>query len=236
MSIKKDKRFDKLHLDFSKMKLVLFEQFEILDELVLTGLNKMDPKTVDHFKKNEEKLDQFELKMSDNIILTMGLQQPMAKDLRLMVSYFRMIGHLERIGDQLNNVMRFFHKMDPPCIPENQKESVLNMLSISEKMVRKALISFEDGDHEYAIWTIKNDEIVDEMQSQLLKRMVKKNAPEGVEPTIIYNLLNFNSILGSIERIADNATNIAEASIYYLQGIDLRHQELPEEDDKEPTK
>lgn len=230
MSIKKDKKFNKLDNDFAKMKALLFQQFEILEEVVNNGLDDVEKTTIDTFTKNENKLDQFELKMSDNIIETIGLQHPMARELRLLVSYFRMINHVERIGDQLNNVMRFFHKMDPPTIPENQKDSVLNMLSLSEKMVKKALISFEDGDHEYAIWTIKNDEIVDEMQSQILKRMVRKNAPKNTDPTEIFNLLNFNSILGNIERIADNATNIAEASIYYQQGIDLRHQELPEED------
>ncbi len=230
MPIKKDKKFDKLNNDFAKMKTLVFQQFEILEEVVNNGLDEVEKSTIDTFNKNESKLDQFELKMSDNIIQTIGLQHPMARELRLLVSYFRMIGHVERIGDQLNNVMRFFHKMDPPNIPENQKDSVLNMLSLSEKMVKKALISFEDGDHEYAIWTIKNDEIVDEMQSQILKRMVRKNAPKNTDPTEIFNLLNFNSILGNIERIADNATNIAEAAIYYQQGIDLRHQELPEED------
>ncbi|PCH68596.1 MAG: phosphate transport system regulatory protein PhoU [Bacteroidales bacterium] len=230
MSIKKDKRFEKLDNDFAKMQSLLFQQFGILEEVVNNGLNEVEKGLIDTFKKNESKIDQLENKMSDNIIQTIGLQHPMASDLRLLVSYFRMIGHVERIGDQLNNIMRFFHKMDPPTIHNDHKDSVLNMLSISEEMVKKALISFEDGDREYAIWTIKNDEIVDEMQSKILKRMVRKNSPKGSEPTEIFNLLNFNSILGNIERIADNATNIAEASIYYQQGIELRHQDLPEED------
>jgi len=230
MSIKKDKKFDKLHSDFSKMKLILQEQFEIMDEVVSYGLDIIDAKRVDKFKNNENKLDNLEIKMSDNIILTMGLQQPMASELRLLVSYFRMIGFIERIGDQLNNVLRYIQKMEPPFIPEKHRDSLLNMLSISEKMVRKALISFEDNDMEYAIWTIKNDEFVDEMRYDLMKRMVKKETPEGVDQNDIFNLLNFGNILSSIERVADNATNIAEASIYYQQGIDLRHQDLPEED------
>lgn len=230
MSIKKDKKFEKLNNDFGKMQSLLFQQFEILDEVVNNGLDKIKEGLVDKFKKNEIKIDQFEIKMSDNIIQTIGLQHPMASELRLLVSYFRIIGHTERIGDQLNNIMRFFHKMDPPTIHNDHKDSVLNMLSMSEKMVKKALIAFEDGDREYAIWTIKNDEIVDEMQSTILRRMVRKNSPTGEEPTEIFNLLNFNSILGNIERVADNATNIAEAAIYYQQGVDLRHQELPEED------
>ncbi|WP_321298119.1 PhoU domain-containing protein [Marinifilum fragile] len=230
MSIKKDKKFDKLHADFSKMKLILQEQFEIMDEIVSYGLDIIDVKRVEKFESNENKLDNLEIKMSDNIILTMGLQQPMASELRLLISYFRMIGFIERIGDQLNNVLRFIQKMEPPFIPEKHRDSLLNMLSISEKMVRKALISFEDSDMEYAIWTIKNDEFVDEMRYDLMKRMVKKETPEGVDQHDIYNLLNFGNILSSIERVADNATNIAEASIYYQQGIDLRHKDISEEE------
>ncbi|MCY1636186.1 phosphate signaling complex PhoU family protein [Marinifilum sp. D737] len=230
MSIKKDKKFDKLHSDFSKMKLILQEQFEIMDEVVSYGLDIIDAKRIEKFKSNEDKLDNLEIKMSDNIILTMGLQQPMASELRLLVSYFRMIGFMERIGDQLNNVLRYIEHMEPPFIPEKHRDSLLNMLSISEKMVRKALISFEDSDMEYAIWTIKNDEFVDEMRYDLMKRMVKKETPEGVDQNDMYNLLNFGNILSSIERVADNATNIAEASIYYQRGIDLRHKDISEED------
>ncbi|MGQ1909999.1 phosphate signaling complex PhoU family protein [Marinifilum sp. RC60d5] len=230
MSIKKDKKFDKIHSDFGKMKLILQEQFEILENVVLLGLDIIDVKEVEKFKINETILDKFELKLSDNIIQTIGLQHPMASDLRLLISYFRMIGHIERIGDQLNNILRFINKMEPPFIPETHRESLLDMLSISEKMVRKALISFEDLDHEYAIWTIKNDELVDEMQYNLLKRMVKKHTPKDIDKTGIYNLINFASILSNIERIADNATNIAEASIYFQQGIDLRHQDLPDKE------
>lgn len=227
MSIKKDKKLNKLHVDFSRMKLLLNQQFECLEEVIQKGLQNVSQKKRELFRENEENLDQFELKMSENIIQTIGLQHPMAGELRLLISYFRMIGHMERIGDQLNNIMRFIHKLEPQEIPENQKEPLLNMLSISENMVRKSLISFEDGDHEYAIWTIKNDEVVDEMQYQLLKRMLTKSCSEE-EENKIYNLLNFGSILGSLERIADNATNIAEAAIYHQQGIDLRHSDLPE--------
>jgi phosphate transport system protein len=230
MSIKKDKKFEKITTDFGKMQSLLFKQFEILDEVVNNGLDKIENSLVDTFNKNEIKIDQLELKINENIIQTIGLQQPMASELRLLVSYFRIIGDTERIGDQLNNIMNFFHKMDPPTIHDDHKDSVLNMLSMSEKMVKKALISFEDGDREYAIWTLKNDEIVDEMQSTILRRMVRKNSPQGSDPTEVFNLLNFNSILSNIERVADHATNIAEAAIYYQQGIDLRHQELPEED------
>ena len=230
MSIKKDKKFDGINKDFQKMKSILYEQFETLENVILTGLDTCSKKELEIFSKNETKLDQLELKMSENIIQTIGLQQPMARELRQLISYLRMLGDMERIGDQLNNILHFFMDLTPKQLPENQKESIHNMFDMSLIMVRKALASFENEDHETAVWTIMNDEVVDDMQRKLIKRMLIKSTPPGVALEDITNILNFGSILNSIERIADNATNIAEASIYYQDGRDLRHSDLSDTD------
>lgn len=228
MSIKKDKKFEGINKDFQKMKSLLYEQFETLENVILTGLDTLSKKELETFSKNEAKLDQLELKMSHSIIQTIGLQQPMAGELRQLISYLRMLGDMERIGDQLNNILHFFKELTPKELPENQKESIHNMYDMSLIMVRKALDSFEKEDHETAIWTIKNDEVVDDMQRKLINRMLRKSTPPNVAIEDVTNILNFGSILNSIERIADNATNIAEASIYYQNGTDLRHKELPD--------
>ena len=228
MSIKKDKRFEGINKDFQKMKALLYAQFEILGNVILNGLESVSKNQLDTFSKNEKKLDQMELKMSDNIVLTIGLEQPMAGELRQLISYLRMLGDMERIGDQLNNILHFFQELTPKELPENQKESIHNMYDMSLIMVRKALESFENEDHETAIWTIKNDEVVDDMQRKLISRILRKSTPPNIAIEDAMNILNFGSILNSIERIADNATNIAEASIYYQNGIDLRHSELPD--------
>jgi len=231
MSIKKDKRFESINKDFQKMKSLLYAQFETLENVILSGLDSVSKKDLDNFSKNEKKLDQMELKMSHNIILTIGLEQPMAGELRQLISYLRMLGDMERIGDQLNNILHFFKELTPKELPENQKESIHNMYDMSLIMVKKALDSFENEDHETAIWTIKNDEVVDDMQRKLISRMLRKSTPPNMAIEDASNILNFGSILNSIERIADNATNIAEASIYYQDGIDLRHQDLTETDE-----
>jgi len=231
MSIKKDKRFESINKDFQKMKSLLYEQFETLENVILSGLDSVSKKELDNFSKNEKKLDQMELKMSHNIILTIGLEQPMAGELRQLISYLRMLGDMERIGDQLNNILHFFKELTPKELPENQKESIHNMYDMSLIMVRKALDSFENEDHETAIWTIQNDEVVDDMQRKLISRMLRKSTPPTMAIEDATNILNFGSILNSIERIADNATNIAEASIYYQDGTDLRHKDLTETDE-----
>ncbi|WP_195715307.1 PhoU domain-containing protein [Ancylomarina sp. 16SWW S1-10-2] len=214
------------------MKSLLYAQFETIENIILSGLESVSKNELENFSKNEKKLDQMELKMSDNIVLTIGLEQPMAGELRQLVSYLRMLGDMERIGDQLNNILHFFQELTPKELPENQKESIHNMYDMSLIMVRKALESYENEDHETAIWTIKNDEVVDDMQRKLISRMLRKSTPPNIAIEDAINILNFGSILNSIERIADNATNIAEASIYYQDGIDLRHSDLPDSNDE----
>ncbi len=231
MSIKKDKRFEGINKDFQKMKSLLYAQFDTLENVILSGLESVSKQDIDNFSKNEKKLDQMELKMSNNIILTIGLEQPMAGELRQLITYLRMLGDMERIGDQLNNILHFFKKLTPKELPENQKESIHNMYDMSLIMVRKALESFENEDHETAIWTIMNDEVVDDMQQKLISRMLRKSTPPNMAIEDATNILNFGSILNSIERIADKATNIAEASIYYQDGTDLRHSDLSETDE-----
>jgi len=111
-------------------------------------------------------------------------------------------------------------------------ESVLtlhNMLKITSKMVNKALLSFINNDQEFASWTIMKDASFDDMNQKLLKRNIKAaGLPKKIQATL-NSLIDVRSIIASIERIGDHATNIAEASIYAISGSNIRHQDLKNE-------
>ena len=229
MNIGKDQIFKRIDKDFNKAKSLVFVQFEILEQMISNGIDAINPERLKQFKDNEKELDQFEISIGDEIIQTIVKHQPMASDLRRIISTFRMINNLERIGDQLNNIAQFIDNLTNHQIAEHQKESIANMFSMSQNMVTKALVSFRDGDYDYAIWTIKNDEIVDQLQQKLLTKNILKQSKQDLGTSEITDILNYANILSSIERIADHATNIAEASIYYLKGIDLRHVDLDQQ-------
>jgi phosphate transport system protein len=98
------------------------------------------------------------------------------------------------------------------------------MLLVSINMVQKSILSFTNNDKEYAIWTIKNDDIVDEMNNKLIKKAITKSKLPEETQQLLFSFININSIISNIERIADHATNVAEASIYALEGRDIRHK------------
>jgi len=91
-------------------------------------------------------------------------------------------------------------------------------------------------DKEYAIWTIQNDSVVDKMNHKLLTKAIDKNEISDEIKQMLLSFTNLRSIISNIERIADHATNIAEASIYSLDGTDIRHTKLKNDDvDKKDT-
>jgi phosphate transport system protein len=104
---------------------------------------------------------------------------------------------------------------------------VLNVMLLSGiSMVEKSLLSFINNDNEYAVWTIKNDEIVDDMNSKLLINSISKAKVSDKTKEMLLSYIDLKNIITNLERIADHATNIAEASIYSIHGTDIRHSGL----------
>jgi len=85
------------------------------------------------------------------------------------------------------------------------------------------LLSFVNNDQEFAIWTIKNDAVIDEMNNKLLANSISRADIDRKTKEMLLSYVDIKNIITNIERIADHATNIAEATIYSLQGTDIRH-------------
>ena len=90
----------------------------------------------------------------------------------------------------------------------------------------KAILSFVNSDKEFAIWAIQNDEVVDDMNHKLIRKAIAKSKLPDETQQLLFSFIHINSIISSIERIADHATNVAEASIYAMEGTDIRHHNM----------
>ena len=218
------------------------DDFESLSNLVLLQLDNLE-KIIDDFsvenanskekslEKNEAKLDQFEVKISERIINAIVLYQPMASDLRRLFAIYRMTLNLERIGDMVINIIHYMQQINNPALFQKNSVLIKNMLIMSTNMVTKALLSFTNNDKSYAIWTLKNDEVIDELNHKLMKNAIKQDYIGDETQDLLLNFINLKGIISDIERIADHATNIAEASIYASEGTDIRHQGIENLDD-----
>jgi phosphate transport system protein len=190
----------------------------------MAGPEEIESNRIRHeIMKNEDKIDKYEVLVSDKFISSIVLYQPVASDIRKIVAIYRMTINLERIGDLVMNILHSIENLKGSEEYIAMIEVITGMLLSGITMVEKSLLSFINNDNEYAIWTIKNDEIVDDMNRKLLINSISKANVSDRTREMLLSYVDLKNIITNIERIADHATNIAEASIYSLQGTDIRH-------------
>lgn len=226
MTLKKDDAISAIMSDFEDFANLVLHQLDILETLLSSGETKFPKDQSKELYENEDKLDKLEVKLSDKIINTITLYQPVASDIRKIMACYRIIISLERVGDMVINVLRFVETIKTPKVYNELSEVVSNMLIQSSNMVNKSLLAFTNDDKDYAIWTIKNDSVVDELNKKMLKKAIKKSTSSNEEKQLLLSFINMNGMVTTIERIADQATNIAEAAIYSIEGKDIRHKDL----------
>ncbi|MFZ2794408.1 MAG: PhoU domain-containing protein [Prolixibacteraceae bacterium] len=228
MNIKKENAILEVIEKFSDYSELILHQLTLLEKIINSGSQLIPSDILEEIMSNEEKSDKFEIKLSEKIINTIVLQQPLASDLRKLMACYQMVINLERIGDLVINIVNFIPKIKDQEIYGIMTDVIYNMLIVTQNMVQKSILSFTQGDREYAIWTIKNDPVVDEMNQKLVKKVISKSGLPEETRQILLSFIHTNSIISSIERIADHATNVAEATIYALDGTDIRHQNKEE--------
>jgi len=232
MSTKKEQSIQEIMSNFQEMADLVLAQLNLIEKL-MTGEDGNEIKDlIIKINQNEKKIDQYEIIVSDKFINAIVLYQPVASDIRKLVAVYRMILNLERIGDLVMNISHTIEILRDSAEYKAMSGVILNMLMSGRMMVEKSLLSFVNSDPDYAIWTIKNDTIVDEMNQKLLRNSISKARMSAKTREMLLSYADLKNIITNIERIADHATNIAEATIYSLQGTDLRHSGADEESQK----
>ena len=226
MTSKKDDAINSILRDFEEFANLVLHQLDLLEKIVNNGGAVIAVEILNEMSSNEKKIDKLEVKISDKIVNTIVLYQPVATDIRKIFACFRIINSLERIGDMAMTILGFIQSIKPLKIYDELNDAITNMLMNSTNMVTKAVLAFSNDDKEYAIWTIKNDTVVDEMNKKMLKKAVKKSADSDENKQLLMNFISMHGIVTNIERIAGHATNIAEAAIYSIEGKDIRHKPL----------
>ncbi len=211
--------------DFESLSKLTLKQLELLEEVIVTRQTGIPTEIVQQIRKNERKIDAYEIKISNRIISTIVLYKPVASELRRIMASYRMITNLERIGDLIMKIVNVLKNLKDTSLLLLNQEDINKMLAVTIEMVSKATFSFTDNDKEAALWTLRSDSFVDDLNRQILKNSILAEKSSGKLQKVILNFIGIKSIISSIERIADHAAHIAEASIFAYEGTDIRHQD-----------
>jgi len=230
MSTKKEQAINDIMNSFREMANLTLGQLSLLEKLMTTSDNTDFESIVSIIKENENRIDNFEVIISEQFTNTIVLYQPLASDVRRIVACYRMTLNLERISDRIMNMIRILSKIRNTTEYSQVSLVINNMLAAGIVMVEKSLLSFTNSDPDFAIWTIKNDSVIDEMNHKLLQNHINKTDMDEKTRTMLNSYIEIRDMISNIERVADHATNIAEASIYSMQGTDIRHTGIGKED------
>jgi phosphate transport system protein len=207
---------DKLRTRIIKMGSLVDEQVEY----AFRALTEWNVAMASLVMERDTKVDKLDFKIEKQCQRIFALQQPVARDLRLIMAALKINSDLERMGDLAFNVARSVETL-LPYRAQVDKLDLMQMTAAVQKMVRHTIDSFVNNDPELAISVMKSDIRVDQYEERLSKQIVDmmKKDSEFVEPgaTLIVQLRH-------MERLADHATNIAEDVIFFTEAKVVRNR------------
>ncbi|MGC1392238.1 MAG: PhoU domain-containing protein [Bacteroidales bacterium] len=226
MKTKREESVIEIINTFEEMSDIVLNQLTLLEKYMAKTNDEEHIQIASKIRENEDRIDRFEVLVSEKFINLIILYQPVASDIRKIIAIDRMTINLERIGDRVMNILHAIENIENSQEYKAMIDVLTVMLLSGTSMVEKALLSFINNDNEYAVWTIKNDVVVDEMNNKLLINSISKAKVSDKTKEMLLSYVDLKDIITNLERIADHATNIAEASIYSIQGTDIRHSGL----------
>jgi phosphate transport system protein len=188
--------------------------------LALEAYISADLNLCQHVFEIEAAINAAETSVDEMAYDLLAKEQPMAIDLRFILSVIKINGDLERIGDQASNIaQRALSNKDLPQI-----SLPIDIPEMGERvgiMIRTAIQALLEADAKLAESVLAMDDEVDEMnrnvQSELVEVMMQ-------HPVVSSQALNAIIVSRNLERAADHATNIAEDVIFWVRGSDVRHK------------
>jgi len=208
--------------DLEQLKARLLEMGGLAEERVRTaldGLINRDSDAVARVLDGDRPINQLHIEIDNRCFTLLALHQPMAVDLRAIVSAVKINTDLERVGDLAVNIAEAVRRyMQHP--PVKELIDIPRMAVIAQDMLRDALDAYVRRDTFLAQNVLDRDDELDALKTlvfrELLNHMLRD--PGTIEPSLDLILISRH-----LERIGDHATNVAEDVIFMVSAKDVRH-------------
>jgi len=212
-------RFQQSLDDLKENLLVMAGLAEQAIQRSIEAYRTRDLSICDLVSRSELAINRLERDIDQAALDLLAMEQPMAIDLRFILSVIKINADLERVGDAAKSISERVRHMTQMAVVDLPVD-IPKMASLASEMVRKSLQAFIEADAELARVVLTMDDAVDAMNRGAYKALTKVMEEES---HIAPQALNALMISRSLERVADHATNIAEDIIFWVQGSDVRH-------------
>ncbi len=208
--------------DLEQLKARLLEMGGLAEERVRTaldGLINRDSDAVARVLDGDRPINQLHIEIDNRCFTLLALHQPMAVDLRAIVSAVKINTDLERVGDLAVNIAEAVVRYTRHA-PVKELIDIPRMGTIAQTMLRDALDSYVKRDTALAQSVLDCDDELDALKTQVFRELLTYmlQDPSTIEPALDLILVSRH-----LERIGDHATNIAEDVIFIVSARDVRH-------------
>jgi phosphate transport system protein len=218
-----------IDIQLEKLKVKLIKMCSLVDEQVEYAIKAVDENNneiANIVEERDARVDKYDNKIEKVCHKIFALNQPVAMDLRLIISSLKINSNLERIGDLAVNIARNARDLSskPGFFP---KLHFSEIAYIARDMINKAIDSFIGSDVELAGSVIETDDKLDSLVKEDTNTLIQimKDDPENVATALI-----FYSINEELERIGDHAVNIGREVYFIVNARSMKHRnEIDEE-------
>lgn len=205
-----------------------YEQLDqIIDDLVeLTGtvrtavahatkaLLEADGQIAEKVIDGDKVVDEVTDEIEERTLLLLATQQPVASDLRQLVSTLRMVADLQRMGDLSVHVAKIARRRLPDvAVPQTLAPTIASMAKVADEMIDSASRIVANRDVPAAFKLEEEDDEMDRLRKELFRILLANEWEHGVEPAVDLALLG-----RYYERIGDHAVNMARRVVFLVTG------------------
>ena len=185
-----------------------------------------DPDVGEVLRESDQRIDELEIEIDERVVELLALQQPMASDLRQIITTNKVSNDLERMGDHAVNIARAVTRLQgAPPVPKVRE--LEDMIEITRDMVSDAMAAYVSRNAGTARMVCVTDDRVDDLKRSVFRILVTHMLED---PKRISAALELLLISQNLERTADLATNISEDVVFLVEGRTIKHGAEIDED------
>jgi phosphate transport system protein len=210
-------------IQLEKLKTKLYKMCSLVDEQVefaIKSLEKVDPELANIVLKRDSKIDKYDDKIERICQKLFALNQPVAMDLRYVMSALKINANLERVGDLSVNIARLSLEISEP-VEIYSKINFGEISYLTKFMIKNAIDSFIRIDAELARQVLSTDDKLDELVRTAAGSIIDEMKRDG---NFVEQGLKIYSVLQEMERLGDHATNISEEVYFIVKAQSIKHR------------
>ena len=216
-------RFHQSLGDLKEKLLVMAGMAEQSIERAIEAYRTGDLSLCEQVYRSEAAINRYEREIDQMALDLLAMEQPMAIDLRFILSVIKINADVERVGDSAMNIVERVREMQAFSTADLPVD-IPRMAALATDMVRRSLQAFIEGDADAAQQVLSMDDAVDKLNHGAYFALLNVMRDQ---PHFAPQALNALVVSRSLERVADHATNIAEDVIFWVRGADVRHYVPP---------